>query len=86
MGTRTRARVARDIWSYPRALGAGPELFGSVVDTAGPRTRTRVTGTVCQTRRPLDTVANRLGQLVNIAGRLTQARVARESWSNPRDL
>ena len=41
-GTRTRVRVARDIWSNPRALGPGPEGPGQLVNTAVPWTKARV--------------------------------------------
>ena len=67
-GTNTRAGVAWDIWSTPRAIGDGRETSG----TAGQH---RVT-TVTSLSQP--------GELVDPAGPRTCSRVLRESWLTPR--
>ena len=85
-GTRTRARVAWDIWSTPQAIGAVRDSSG----TAGPH------------RRPSDTSPSRPGELVdptaprtcpespremvNPAGPRNRALVAWDRWSIPRAL
>ena len=65
-----RARVNRDRWSTPRALGHGPVSPGTAGRPCGP----------------WDTCPSSPGQLGNAEGPQTQARVTRYSWSSPRDL
>ena len=69
-GIRTLARVSRDSWSNPRALG--------------PRTEWPVTAG--RPRGPSDPRTSRPGHLVDHACPRTQARVARDSWSTTRAL
>ncbi|RKM63499.1 hypothetical protein C0215_20070, partial [Clostridioides difficile] len=62
---RNRARVTRDSWSTPQAVGAWPKLPGTAIrprGTSGPGPS-----------RPCN--------LVNPAGTRTWARFARDSWS-----
>ena len=69
-GTWTRARVARDFWSKPRALGPLHESSGTA-------------GRPCGTS---DTGPSRPGGLVDSVGRPAQARVAPDIWTTLRSL
>ena len=53
----TRARIARDSWSTPRALGPGPES----------------PGTADRPRGPSDPSANGTGEVIDLGGHRTQA-------------
>ena len=69
-GFRTLARVSRDSWPNPRALGPRPEW----PETAG------------RTRGPSDMGLSHPTQLVDTEGLQTRAPVARNSWLNTRAL
>ena len=66
-GTRNWARVTRDSWSTPQALGPRPESCGAAGRPGGP----------------LDPRPSHPGSLLKPVGPRTWDRVARESWLNP---
>lgn len=82
-GLWTRANIARDIWSTPRAVGLECDLRGHLVEPTCPRTQARVPGTAGRPRGPSDSGPSPPGQLVDPAGPRTRARVPRDSLSTP---
>ena len=85
-GPREPARVARDSWLIPGALGPKRELPGTAVRHPGPRARSESPGRAGGHCGPSGTGRRGPGKLVDTAGPPTKSRVPRDSRSNPQAL